>query len=173
MESLFPDREFCELKNSFTWIGEKCISYENRLFSNQNKFFMPHWRRVINISISSCFASLIIIYAALILGIIGVYYKQPTCLIVDSVLFMLASVFYVFGMAIHFDNCLERRPEMASSCSLNYLRKSLTYWTGWSQYLGLGGVALCTATAGAVYGLSRVVITLINTVPEFKKRVPV
>ena len=173
MFTYFPDKDFLELKLELPWIGEKCVSHELRIFPAKDKFFIPRWRRVMNLSISCCLTSLIIISAALLLGIIGVLYKQAACILVDSVLFQLAIFFSVFGMAIHFTNRVNRRTDLSTSCSHGEICKSLTFWTGWSQYLGLGGVALCTATAGAVYGLSRVVITLINTVPEFKKRVPV
>jgi len=169
----FNDKDFFELNLELPWIGKKCYSHENRIFPAKDKFHIPRWRRVMNLSISCCLTSLIIICAAVLLGIIGVLYKQAACILVTSVLFQLAIFFSVFGMAIHFTNRVERRQDLSSSCGSPTLCESLTYWTGWSQYLGLGGVSLCIVTAGAVYGLSRVVITLCNTVPDFKKRIPV
>ena len=123
---------------------------------------------MMNLSISCCITSLIIISAALLLGIVCVLYKQAACILVDSVLFQLAVFFSVFGMAIHFTNREERRLDLGSPCGHLSLCSAFSYWTGWSQYLGLGGVALCAATAACVYGLSRVIITMINTIPDFK-----
>ena len=122
-----------------------------------------------NLSISCCITSLIIISAALLLGIVGVFYKQAACILVDSVLFQLAVFFSVFGMALHFTNRLERRPELGSPCVHQSLCPGLVYSTGWAQYLGLGGVALCTATAVSLYGLHRLVITMVNTGQPFKQ----
>ena len=121
-----------------------------------------------NLCISCCITSLIIISAALLLGMVGVLYKQAACILVDSVLFQLAVFFSVFGMAIHFTNRLERRPDLGSPCGQPAVCGAVSYWTGWSQYLGLGGVALCAATALCVYSMSRLIITMINTIPDFK-----
>ena len=166
----FPDDEFIELssQSNLSWIGEKCISNQNRKLPVKDKFSVSRWRRVMNLSISCCITSLIIISAALLLGIVGVFYKQAACILVDSVLFQLAVFFSVFGMALHFTNRLERRPELGSPCVHQSLCPGLVYSTGWAQYLGLGGVALCTATAVSLYGLHRLVITMVNTGQPFK-----
>ena len=167
--TIIADEDFVELKRELPWIGDKCISHENQNFPVKDEFFIPRWRRVMNLSISCCLTSLIIISVGLLLGIIGVLYKQAACILVDSVLFQLATFFSIFGMAIHVTNSTQRRQDL-SSCSQLSLCESFTFWTGWSHYLGLGGVFLCILTAGAVYGLSRVIITLCNTVPQFKKQ---
>ena len=164
----FSDDEFLELKSNLSWIGEKCITNENRKFPSKDKFSISRWRRVMNLCISCCITSLIIISAALLLGMVGVLYKQAACILVDSVLFQLAVFFSVFGMAIHFTNRLERRPDLGSPCGQPAVCGAVSYWTGWSQYLGLGGVALCAVTAVCVYGMSRLIITMINTIPDFK-----
>ena len=166
----FTDDEFIELssQSNLSWIGEKCISNQNRKLPVKDKFSVSRWRRVMNLSISCCITSLIIISAALLLGIVGVFYKQAACILVDSVLFQLAVFFSVFGMALHFTNRLERRPELGSPCVHQSLCPGLVYSTGWAQYLGLGGVALCTATAVSLYGLHRLVITMVNTGQPFK-----
>ena len=70
----------------------------------------PQWRRVINLSISCCLTSLLILGAALILGFVGVVYKQvgtsvsslgnlpqAACIMVDAVLFQLTAFFALFG----------------------------------------------------------------------------
>ena len=164
----FSDYELAQLKTNLTWLGEKCISHENRIFPAEDKYSIPRWRRVMNLSISCFITSLIIISAGLLLGIVGVLYKQAACILVDSVLFQLAVFFSIFGIAIHFTNRLERRPDLGCVCGHPSVCPALSYWTGWSQHMGLGGVALCAATAVQVYGLARVIITMITTIPEFK-----
>ena len=150
------------------WVGEKCVSHESRIIKSKDKFYFPRWKKVMNLSISCCITSIIIISVGLLLGIVGVLYKQATCILVHSVLLQLAVFFSIFGMAIHFTNRLERRPDIGSPCSHPSTCPALSHWTGWSQHLGLAGVMLCAVTAAQVYGLSRLVIVMINTIPHFK-----
>ena len=153
---------------NLSWVGEKCVSHESRNIQSKDKFYFPRWKKVMNLSISCCITSIIIISVGLLLGIVGVLYKQATCILVHSVLLQLAVFFSIFGMAIHFTNRLERRPDIGSPCSHPFTCSALSHWTGWSQHLGLAGVMLCAVTAAQVYGLSRLVIVMINTIPHFK-----
>ena len=56
---------------------------------------------MINISISCGLTSLLVLVVAVVLGGAGAWHRQATCLLVDSVLFLIAVFFFLLHMAIH------------------------------------------------------------------------
>ena len=84
-----------------------------------------------NISISCCLTSLIIVTAAVVLGLVGMFYKQATCLLVDCVLLLISVFFFLLSLSLHWAH---RHPRAASllGSSLDLLSSQ----PGWSQYLG-------------------------------------
>ena len=131
---------------------------------------------------------MIILSAAVVLAVVGILYRQAACILVDSVLFQLAVFFSLLGMTLHWIHrqvsvllnkavqweqnqylpfCREeRRAALAGPAALT---GRMEFYTGWSLYLALLGVILSTMFAIAMYILSRLLISIINTVPNFKQ----
>ena len=103
----------------------------------------PPWLRVMNISISCCLTSLIIVTAALILSLVGMFYRQATCLLVDCVLLLISVFFFLLSLSLHWAH---RQPRAASL--LGSSLSLLTCQPGWSQYLGL--IIIITTTNSSV-----------------------
>ena len=84
-----------------------------------------------NISISCCLTSLIIVTAAVVLGLVGMFYKQATCLLVDCVLMLISVFFFLLSLALHWAHRHQRTASLwGSSGTL------VTSQPAWSQYLG-------------------------------------
>jgi len=160
------EEEWSLLNQRSPWLGNRCYSHGEVVVVGTDP--SSRWRRVINLAISCTITSLLILPAALVLGIVGVLYRQATCIMVDAVLFQLSAFFALFGMIIHYSSRVERRRDLASPCSLNSLCAALQDYSGWASYMGAGAILCCLASALAVYAASCRLRHLINTVPDFR-----
>ena len=118
-------REF--LLPSLPWLGERCLSHQDR----QGTGVLPQWLRVMNISISCCLTSIIIVSVALTLTTVGLWYKQATCILVTAVLMLISVFFFLLSLSLHWVHRHQRSASLSAS-SQSVLSSS----PGWSQYSG-------------------------------------
>jgi len=152
--------EYEEVVSNLSWVGPKCVDHEEWSYDgNRENGFTPRWRKTMNLSISCFITALIIITAAMLLGIIGILYRQAACVLVDSVLFQLTVFFSLFGIAIHIYNRTQRRIDLSCSPDFPTVCVSMSYNSGWSQILGVLSVIFSGGAAAGLYGLSRDIIS--------------
>ena len=75
--------QYEDLVSSLPWLGPQCISHEYKLLDDSLRSRLPQWFKVMNISISCCLTCLIILGAAVLLTLMGMWYRQATCFLVD------------------------------------------------------------------------------------------
>jgi len=152
--------EYEEVVSNLSWVGPKCVDHEEWSDDGHgDSSFIPRWRKTMNLSISCFITALIIITAAMLLGIIGILYRQAACVLVDSVLFQLTVFFSLFGIAIHIYNRTERRRDLSCSPDFPTVCVGVSYNSGWSQILGVLSVIFSGGAAAGLYGLSRDIIS--------------
>ena len=156
---------------AFPWIGARCFSH----YARQNVgAALPPWLRVMNISISCCLTSLIIVSAALILTVVGQWYRQATCFLVNSVLMLISVFFFLLSLSLHWFHRQERRLMLSGPQT-----SILTSRPAWSQYVGNNNLTFllsshfyCPGAAGvltallsslSLYTASRRLITVMKT----------
>ena len=126
--------EHRDLLTSLPWLGDRCVPLSHSVRQKTGGGGgggPPPWLRVMNISISCCLTSLIIVTAAVVLGLVGMFYKQATCLLVDCVLMLISVFFFLLSLALHWAHRHQRTASLwGSSGTL------LTSQPAWSQYLG-------------------------------------
>jgi len=98
------DADYEATVSNLTWLGPRCMDLDDWISPAEAEGHVARWRKTMNLSISCFITALIIITAAVMLGLIGVLYNQAACVLVDSVLFQLTVFFSVFGIAIHLYN---------------------------------------------------------------------
>ena len=113
-----------DLLPALPWVGARCVPHEVRHTASSST---PPWLRVMNISVSCCLTALIILSAALTMTVVGLWYRQATCLLVTSVLMLISVFFLTLSLALHWAH---RHQRAAQSPSL------LASGPAWSQYLG-------------------------------------
>ena len=136
-----PTEQYENILLTLPWLGPLCVSHEVRSLSDTRR--TPQWFKVMNISISCCLTSLIILSVAMLLTVVGMWHKQVTCLIVDSVLFMLAVFFFLLHVAIHWTHSQQRVPALSlppltrvDDLTREYYSNHVTFSQGWSQHIG-------------------------------------
>ena len=123
--------EYRDLLASFPWLGERCVSLSHSVRQEAGQAGLPPWLRVMNISISCCLTSLIIVTAATVLSLVGLFYRQATCLLVDCVLMIISVFFFLLSLALHWAHRHQRTASLSGS------HQSLVEsQPAWSQYLG-------------------------------------
>ena len=130
-----------------------------------------------NISISCCLTSLIIVMAAFVLSLVGMFYKQATCLLVDSVLMLISVFFFLLSLSLHWAHRHQRTASLTGSSHGLVISQP-----GWSQYLGeltnirphslsysvftgAGGIITALLASLSLHSLSRLLITMLSTGP--------
>ena len=124
--------EYRDLLTSLPWLGDRCVSLSHSVRQETGGGGgLPPWLRVMNISISCCLTSLIIVTAALVLGLVGMFYKQATCLLVDCVLMLISVFFFLLSLSLHWAHRHQRTASLSGSS-----QTLLVSQPAWSQYLG-------------------------------------
>ena len=164
--------QFTELLRSLPWLGDQCVEHETKM---SEVVRVPQWFRVVNIAVSCCLTCLIIISASIMLSILGMWYKQATCILVSSVMFQLATFFFLLHVAINWTHSELRAPGLTLpplSSLPDHLQSqiltSVSFSSGWSQYLGVAGLIFSLLSSVTLYGLSRVLIMVLSTLPQLK-----
>ena len=123
--------EYRDLLTSFPWLGDRCVPLSRSVRQETGRGLLPPWLRVMNISISCCLTSLIIVTAAAVLSLVGMFYKQATCLLVDCVLMLISVFFFLLSLSLHWAHRHQRMASLSGSS-----QALLTSQPAWSQYLG-------------------------------------
>ena len=84
-----------------------------------------------NISISCCLTSLIIVAVAAVLSLVGMLYSQATCILVDCVLMLISVFFFLLSLSLHWAHRHQRTASLLGSS-----HHLMTSQAAWSQYLG-------------------------------------
>ncbi|XP_023331119.1 uncharacterized protein LOC111703410 isoform X2 [Eurytemora carolleeae] len=138
------DEIYQKLRDEMPTLSEKCIDHSN-VYPNQTGI-PPRWLRVLVKSISCSLTSLIIIAAAIILGIVGVVYQQSACLLVDSVLYFLAAGSASTGLILYWFGTQERQ---------DVLFRGLEPFTGWCPAVSWIGVLISFLSSAELAYLTR------------------
>ncbi|XP_076051184.1 uncharacterized protein LOC143031358 [Oratosquilla oratoria] len=116
-------------------------------------------QRMQNLSISCALVCCILLGSAALVGVLGVFKRQTSAVLVTGVMYILAATFGLFCLAImHFKrktkrDCgvLDEQVQFSPEYS-----EARDFGTGWSLNLGWAGVATCLAAAALWLLLARI-----------------
>ena len=168
--------QYEQLVTSLSWLGPQCVQHSDKILGQDDQR-MPQWFKVMNISISCCLTCLIIITVSLLLTILGMWYRQATCLTITGVMYQLATFFFLLHSAINWTHADQRVPGLSLPPSHSLpqdvdasIRQQVTFYPGWSQYLGAVGIIFSLLSSVTLYVLSRVlIVVMMNTLPQFRE----